>query len=454
MKIIDIFRANKIKTIDIYTTKDIVVKGWIISNRGNEKIRFIELNDGSTFDNIQVVVTKNISEISDGRMGAAVEVKGKIKLTPDRPQPFELVAEDISILKNTDLDYPIQKKEMTREMLRDIPHLRHRTQLFRAVMRIRSTLAQEIHNFFSKKDFLLCSSPIFTSNDGEGAGEVFLITDSQGKKDFFNRQAFLTVTGQLHAESYALGFGNVYTFGPTFRAENSNTQRHAAEFWMLEPEMAFYDLNMNINLADEMLKQVIGNTIKKHPSEFKFLDENIEKGLLDKLNNFLNNDLQRVEYRDAIEILKKVVEKDPKKFEFTDIKFGVDLASEHERYLSEEHFKAPIAVINYPKEIKAFYMYQNPDNETVAAFDLLVPGIGELIGGSQRETNYDKLLKRINELKINQEDLQWYLDLRRFGDSMSSGFGLGFERLIMFVTGVQNIRDTIPFPRTPGTIRM
>ncbi|WP_338044346.1 asparagine--tRNA ligase [Mycoplasma nasistruthionis] len=349
-------------------------------------------------------------------------------------------------------DYPIQGQEINLETLREIPHLRHRTNLLRSVMLIRSTLAQEVHKYFIARDFHWMASPIFTSNDGEGAGETFLVSDKNTNNAFFgkNKKATLGVTGQLHGESYAIGMNKIYTFGPTFRAENSNTKKHLAEFWMIEPEVAFYDLKQIIELADDLLKVVIRNTIAKHPFEFKYLTENYKPDLLQNLEIFLENKVKTLDYSEAISKLAEVKEI----FENKDIKFGLDLGTEHERYLTEVIYKSPVAVINFPKDFKAFYMYQNDDNKTVAAFDLLVPGIGELIGGSQRESNYDKLLKRIHELNIDADDLQWYLDLRRFGHMQSSGFGIGFERLVMYVTGIDNIRDAIPYPRTPGNIKM
>ncbi len=429
------------------------IKGWITANRGNKKIRFVAVNDGSTFANLQIVAKADMGvdlELVDkARMGASVIVKGTLLHTPEGKQLAELVAEGFEILKNTDEDFPLQKNGISREVLREVPHLRHRTNLFRATMRVRSTLAQEIHAHFASKDYLLAASPIITGNDGEGAGEAFVV-DDESKDAFFGKKATLGVTGQLHAEAYANGFGGVYTFAPTFRAENSHTQRHAAEFWMVEPEVAFADLQEIIGIADEMLKTIITKTMEKHPEEFAFLEKFVAPGLHEKLQSYLGQKLTIMDYSEAIEELKKVSDR----FDEKDIKFGIDLATEHEKYIAEELVKGPVAVTNYPKEIKAFYMFQNEDDKTVAAFDLLVPGIGELIGGSQRECDYDKLVTRINEMGIDQEDLQWYLDLRRFGQGMSAGFGLGFERLVMYVTGVENIRDSIAFPRTPGKLMM
>ncbi|RBI34797.1 asparagine--tRNA ligase [Metamycoplasma hominis] len=431
---------------------ELTIEGWIISNRGNDKIRFITINDGSTIANMQLVVKGELAskkEISEIAMGSAVSVIGKLHLTPEAMQPFELSVSKFLYINNPQEDFPIQKKETSLDFLREIPQLRHRTSLFRAIMLIRNSLMFEIHKYFQSKGFLNLSSPIITSNDGEGAGETLLV-DDESKDYFFKQKAFLGVTGQLHAESYAEGFKKVYTFGPTFRAENSHTSRHLAEFWMMEPEVAFCDLKGIIEITDDMLKNVIANTLKNYPEEMKYLDSLQNNKLIESLNNFINKKLTIIEYKDVVENLKNYVDK----FEEKDIFFGMDLASEHEKFLAENIVKGPVAVINYPKDIKAFYMYQNDDGKTVAAFDLLVPGIGELVGGSQRENRYQKLVDRINELKITQETLQWYLDLRRFGYAPSSGFGLGFERLVMYVTGTSNIRDVIPFPRVAGSIKM
>lgn len=431
---------------------ELTIEGWIISNRGNDKIRFITINDGSTIANMQLVVKGDLAskkEISEIAIGSAVSVIGKLHLTPEAMQPFELSVSKFLYINNPQEDFPIQKKETSLDFLREIPQLRHRTSLFRAIMLIRNSLMFEIHKYFQSKGFLNLSSPIITSNDGEGAGETLLV-DDESKDYFFKQKAFLGVTGQLHAESYAEGFKKVYTFGPTFRAENSHTSRHLAEFWMMEPEVAFCDLKGIIEITDDMLKNVIANTLKNYPEEMKYLDSLQNNKLIESLNNFINKKLTIIEYKDVVENLKNYVDK----FEEKDIFFGMDLASEHEKFLAENIIKGPVAVINYPKDIKAFYMYQNDDGKTVAAFDLLVPGIGELVGGSQRENRYQKLVDRINELKITQETLQWYLDLRRFGYAPSSGFGLGFERLVMYVTGTSNIRDVIPFPRVAGSIKM
>lgn len=448
-------KINNLTIKDLYETKDfsqisfLNIHGWVISNRNYEKISFITINDGSTFNDLQIVVKNPDQTIQKIKLGTAINVEGKLILTPNKIQKFEISSDKIIVLKEASDDYLIQKNEISLETLREYPHLRHRTKLFRAIMRVRSTLALEIHNFFNKHNFLYMNSPIITSNDGEGAGETFQVINDNDNS-FFSKPANLCVTGQLHAEAYALGFEKVYTFGPTFRAENSHTQRHMAEFWMIEPEVAFYNLKDIINLAVKMLKNVIKSTIDKLKPEFLFLDKVNNNQLLSRLNNFINQDLKIIDYEDALKLLNEV----KNQFENQELTFGVDLGIEHEKYLCEKKFNRPVAIINYPKEIKAFYMYQNDDQKTVAAFDLLVPGVGELIGGSQRETNYDKLKNRIKELNIDENDLQWYLDLRRFGDASSSGFGVGFERLIMYVTGVENIRDTIPFPRTVNNLRM
>ena len=428
---------------------NVTIKGWVISNRGNKKIKFVTINDGSTFENLQVVVKGEIiADIDSARIGSAVQIEGEIKLTPDAKQPMELIANSASILKNTDEDYPLQKNGINRETLRNIPHLRHRTNLFRAVMRIRSTLTQEVHAFFAAKDYLNVAAPIITGIDGEGAGEAFNVDSPDG--NFFGRQATLGVTGQLHAESYAVGFGGVYTFAPTFRAENSHTQKHAAEFWMIEPEVAFEGKEFGISLADDLIKTVIKNTLAKHQPEFDFLVKFVDETLVERLNAFVEKGVQTITYSDAIVKLQEVADR----FDEKDIFFGLDLATEHEKYIAEELFKGPVAVTDYPQEIKAFYMKLNEDGKTVGAFDILVPGIGELVGGSERETDYDKIVARTLSQGISQEEAQWYLDLRRFGQAQSVGFGVGFERLVMFVTGIENIRDTIPYPRTPNNLKM
>lgn len=436
---------------DIKHGQDFEIQGWVQNNRGNEKIKFLALTDGSTVDTLQLVIkSENIKRFNLDKinLGSSIKVKGKLLLTPTAPQPIELAVDDLILINNTDEDFPIQKKETTLDFLREIPHLRHRTNLFRAIMIIRNALLFEIHSYFQKHDFLNIAAPIITSNDGEGAGETLIVDSSEG--DFFKQKSFLGVTGQLHAEAYAAGFKKVYTFAPTFRAENSHTTKHLAEFWMIEPEVAFYELNDIIPFADNLLKTVISNVIKKYPSEMKLLDSLKDNNLITTLKKYISTPLKIMEYKEAI----KILEKHKKEFEEQNIFFGMDLGSEHEKFIAEKVVTGPVAMINYPKDIKAFYMYQNDDKKTVAAFDLLVPGIGEIIGGSQRESRYELLVQRLKELKIKQEPLQWYLDLRKYGYAPSSGFGIGFERLVMYVTGVANIRDVIPFPRTPGNIKM
>lgn len=436
---------------DIKHGQDFEIQGWVQNNRGNEKIKFLALTDGSTVDTLQLVIkSENIKKFNLDKinLGSSIKVKGKLLLTPTAPQPIELAVDDLILINNTDEDFPIQKKETTLDFLREIPHLRHRTNLFRAIMIIRNALLFEIHSYFQKHDFLNIAAPIITSNDGEGAGETLIVDSSEG--DFFKQKSFLGVTGQLHAEAYAAGFKKVYTFAPTFRAENSHTTKHLAEFWMIEPEVAFYELNDIIPFADNLLKTVISNVIKKYPSEMKLLDSLKDNNLITTLKKYISTPLKIMEYKEAI----KILEKHKKEFEEQNIFFGMDLGSEHEKFIAEKVVNGPVAMINYPKDIKAFYMYQNDDKKTVAAFDLLVPGIGEIIGGSQRESRYELLVQRLKELKIKQEPLQWYLDLRKYGYASSSGFGIGFERLVMYVTGVANIRDVIPFPRTPGNIKM
>lgn len=436
---------------DIKHGQDFEIQGWVQNNRGNEKIKFLALTDGSTVDTLQLVIkSENIKRFNLDKinLGSSIKVKGKLLLTPTAPQPIELAVDDLILINNTDEDFPIQKKETTLDFLREIPHLRHRTNLFRAIMIIRNALLFEIHSYFQKHDFLNIAAPIITSNDGEGAGETLIVDSSEG--DFFKQKSFLGVTGQLHAEAYAAGFKKVYTFAPTFRAENSHTTKHLAEFWMIEPEVAFYELNDIIPFADNLLKTAISNVIKKYPSEMKLLDSLKDNNLITTLKKYISTPLKIMEYKEAI----KILEKHKKEFEEQNIFFGMDLGSEHEKFIAEKVVNGPVAMINYPKDIKAFYMYQNDDKKTVAAFDLLVPGIGEIIGGSQRESRYELLVQRLKELKIKQEPLQWYLDLRKYGYAPSSGFGIGFERLVMYVTGVANIRDVIPFPRTPGNIKM
>ncbi|MCT4597543.1 MAG: asparagine--tRNA ligase [Vallitalea sp.] len=442
-----------------YVDKEITVAGWIRSVRASKAFGFIVLNDGTFFDNLQVVIDgelENFAEISKLNVGSAIIVKGKFIETKGAKQPFEIQATSVEIEGTSSPDYPLQKKRHTFEYLRSISHLRPRTNTFSAVFRIRSIVAHAIHQFFMDKGFVYIHTPILTGSDCEGAGEMFRVStldfnnipkDEDGKidvkEDFFGKETNLTVSGQLNAETYAMAFRNVYTFGPTFRAENSNTPRHAAEFWMIEPEMAFADLEDDMNVAEEMIKFIISYVKEKAPEEMEFFNKFIDKGLLERLNNVLNNEFARITYTEAI----KILEESEEKFEYP-VSWGCDLQTEHERYITEKVFKKPVFVTDYPKDIKAFYMKMNDDNKTVAAMDLLVPGVGEIIGGSQREDNYEKMIARMKELDLNEEDYWWYLDLRKFGGTRHAGFGLGFERVIMYITGMSNIRDVIPFPRT------
>ena len=451
----DLFR-NKEK----YDGKEITVSGWIRTLRDSKTFGFIELNDGSFFKNLQIVFNDtldNFKEVSKLTISSSIIVTGKLFITENAKQPFEVQASKIEIFNVSDQDYPLQKKRHSVEYLRTIAHLRPRTNTFSAVFRVRSILSYAIHKFFQERNFVYVHSPILTSSDAEGAGEMFRVTTldlenvpktKDGKvddsKDFFGRPAHLTVSGQLDVETYAFAFRNVYTFGPTFRAENSNTVKHASEFWMIEPEICFADLNDDMNLAEDMVKYIISYVIEKAPEEMEFFDKFISNGLLERLNHVVNSDFGRITYTDAIKELEKVNDK----FEFP-VEWGSDIQTEHERYLSEVVFGKPVFVTDYPKEIKAFYMKQNDDGKTVAATDLLVPGIGELIGGSQREDVIEKLKTRMKELVLKEEDYWWYLDLRRFGSAPHAGFGLGFERMMMYLTGMANIRDVIPFPRTP-----
>lgn len=443
-----------------YDNKEILICGWVRSIRSNNNIGFIELNDGSMLKNIQIVIENNLenySEVCSSPISSTISVKGKVILTPENKQPFEIKALNIFIEGKSNQDYPLQKKKHTFEYLRTIGHLRPRTNTFLSVFRIRSVISYAIHSYFKEQGYEYIHSPIITTSDCEGAGEMFKVTtldlkDVEKKdnkevdfsKDFFGKLANLTVSGQLEAEIMALALGKVYTFGPTFRAENSNTSRHAAEFWMIEPEAAFLELFGAMDLAESMLKYVVNVVLNECKQELEFLNNFIDKGLIDRLNNVKNSTFERIEYTEAIEILLK----SNKKFEF-EVKWGVDLQSEHERYLTENHFKKPIFLYNYPKEIKAFYMRLNDDQKTVASFDCLVPGIGEIIGGSQREERYTVLENRIKECGLPIENYWWYLDLRKYGETKHSGFGLGLERLVMYITGMSNIRDVIPFPRTP-----
>ena len=443
-----------------YANKEVTLGGWIRTMRVSKNFGFIELNDGSFFKNIQIVFEadklSNYEEISKQNVGAALIVKGLLVETPEAKQPFEIKATEIEVEGTSTPDYPLQKKRHSVEFLREIAYLRPRTNLFSATFRVRSLIAMAIHEFFQSKGFVYAHTPIITGSDCEGAGEMFRVTTldlenlprtEDGKidysKDFFGKETNLTVSGQLSAETFAMAFRNIYTFGPTFRAENSNTTRHAAEFWMIEPEMAFADLNDNMEIAEEMLKYIIQYVLDNAPEEMEFFNNFVDKGLLERLDNILNNEFGRVTYTEAVDLLKK----SGHEFEFP-VEWGIDLQTEHERYLTEQIFKKPVFVTDYPVEIKAFYMRLNDDKKTVAAMDLLVPGVGEIIGGSQREERLDILEARMDELGLKREDYWWYLDLRKYGGTRHAGFGLGFERAVMYLTGVGNIRDVLPYPRT------
>ena len=443
-----------------YANKEVTLGGWIRTMRVSKNFGFIELNDGSFFKNIQIVFeadkVSNYEEISKQNVGAALIVKGLLVETPEAKQPFEIKATEIEVEGTSTPDYPLQKKRHSVEFLREIAYLRPRTNLFSATFRVRSLIAMAIHEFFQNKGFVYAHTPIITGSDCEGAGEMFRVTTldlenlprtEDGKidysKDFFGKETNLTVSGQLSAETFAMAFRNIYTFGPTFRAENSNTTRHAAEFWMIEPEMAFADLNDNMEIAEEMLKYIIQYVLDHAPEEMEFFNNFVDKGLLERLDNILNNEFGRVTYTEAVDLLLK----SGHEFEFP-VEWGIDLQTEHERYLTEQIFKKPVFVTDYPVEIKAFYMRLNDDKKTVAAMDLLVPGVGEIIGGSQREERLDILEARMDELGLKREDYWWYLDLRKYGGTRHAGFGLGFERAVMYLTGVGNIRDVLPYPRT------
>jgi asparaginyl-tRNA synthetase len=453
----EIFR-NKEK----YSNTKVNISGWVRTVRASKNFGFIEMNDGSFFKNVQIVFEDsldNFKEVSKLPISSSISVQGTVALTPETKQPFEIKADKVIIEGMSNSDYPLQKKRHSLEYLRTIAHLRPRSNTFSAVFRVRSLAAYAIHKFFQEQNFVYAHTPIITCSDAEGAGEMFKVTtlnfenlpkNEEGKvdytKDFFSKSAGLTVSGQLSAETFALAFRNVYTFGPTFRAENSNTSRHAAEFWMIEPEMAFADLDDDMEVAEAMVKYIINYVMENAPEEMEFFNNFIDKGLFERLKNVVSNDFGRVTYTEAVEILKNSGEQ----FEYP-VEWGIDLQTEHERYLTEKVFKKPIFVTGYPKDIKAFYMRMNDDNKTVAAADLLVPGIGEIIGGSQREERLEKLEKRMEELGLKKEDYWWYLELRKYGETKHSGFGLGFERMIMYITGMSNIRDVIPFPRTTGS---
>ena len=439
--------------------KEVKLEGWIRTIRDSKNFGFIELNDGTYLKNVQIVFENNLSNFEEVRKystGSAITVTGNLILTPESKQAFEIKASEIVMEAISDPNYPLQKKRHTMEYLRTIAHLRPRTNTFSAVFRVRSLASYAIHKFFNDRGFVYAHPPIITASDAEGAGEMFRVTTLDldnvekvdGKadytKDFFGKSANLTVSGQLEAEIFALAFKKTYTFGPTFRAENSNTARHASEFWMIEPEIAFADINDNMQLAEDMVKFVVNYVLENAKEEMQFFNSFVEKGLLEKLNNVVNSEFGRISYTDAIDILME----NNDKFEYP-VKWGTDIQTEHERYLSEKVFKRPVFVVNYPKDIKAFYMRMNEDDKTVAAMDLLVPGIGELIGGSQREERLDFLEKRMDEMGVHKDEMWWYLELRKYGGVKHAGYGLGFERLIMYLTGMSNIRDVIPFPRTP-----
>lgn len=456
IEIRELFR-NKEK----YGDQEVVVHGWVRGNRSSNQFGFLSINDGTFFTPLQVVYEAdnlaNFTEISKVHLAAGVTVRGTLALTPEAKQPFEIKAKEIVVEADSQSDYPLQKKRHTMEFMREIAHLRPRSNTFSAVYRVRSIVAYAIHKFFQEQNFVYVHAPIITGSDAEGAGEMFQVTTldpdnlprtEDGKidysQDFFGKETNLTVSGQLEAEAFALAFRNVYTFGPTFRAENSNTARHASEFWMIEPEIAFADLQDDMDLAEAMVKYIITYTLEHAPEEMNFFNQFIDKGLLERLDHIVNSSFERVTYTEAVEILQK----SGKEFQYP-VEWGLELQTEHERYLTEEVYKKPIFVTDYPKDCKAFYMRLNDDGKTVAACDMLVPGVGEIIGGSQREERLDVMEARMKELGISENGYEWYLDLRRYGGVKHAGYGLGFERMIMYLTGMSNIRDVLPFPRTP-----
>ncbi|MFT4145307.1 MAG: asparagine--tRNA ligase [Mobilitalea sp.] len=459
MNLIDIRELYRNK--EQYIGKTVEIGGWVRSIRDSKTFGFIVVNDGTYFETLQVVyhdALDNFATISKLNVGSAIIIKGELVATPQAKQPFEIQAQEIIVEGTSTADYPLQKKRHTLEFLRTMTHLRARTNTFQAVFRVRSLIAYAIHQYFQDRDFVYVHTPIITGSDCEGAGEMFRVTTldlnnlpktKEGEidktQDFFGKETNLTVSGQLNGETYAMAFKNIYTFGPTFRAENSNTTRHAAEFWMIEPEIAFADLQDDMAMAEGMLKYVINYVLEHAPEEMQFFNQFIDQGLLERLQNVVSSEFGHVTYTEAIEILTK----NNDNFDYK-VTWGCDLQTEHERYLTEQVFKKPVFVTDYPKDIKAFYMKMNDDNKTVAAMDLLVPGIGEIIGGSQREDDYDKLVKRMEEMKLNAEDYEFYLDLRKYGSARHAGFGLGFERTVMYLTGMGNIRDVVPFPRTVG----
>ena len=453
------------KNTAAYADQVVEVGGWVRNRRPSKQFGFIVLNDGTYFTPVQIVYNDtlpNFQEISKINIGAALIIKGRVVLTPDSKQPFEIQAETIDVEGASTGDYPLQPKRHTMEFLRTITHLRPRTNTFQAVFRVRSLAAMAIHQFFQDRDFVYVHTPLITGSDCEGAGEMFQVTTldlqnvpktEDGKvdfsQDFYGKPTNLTVSGQLNGETFAMAFRNIYTFGPTFRAENSNTTRHAAEFWMIEPEMAFADLQDLMRVEEDMIKYIISYVLEHAPEEMEFFNQFMDKGLLDRLNNVLSNDFGRITYTEAVELLQKHNDQ----FDYP-VSWGCDLQTEHERYLTEQVFKKPVFVTDYPKDIKAFYMKLNPDGKTVAAVDCLVPGVGEITGGSQREDNYDVLADRITQLGMKPEDYGFYMDLRKYGSARHAGFGLGFERMVMYLTGIGNIRDAIPFPRTVGNCEL
>lgn len=453
------------KDTDKYIGTTVKVAGWVRNNRNSKNVGFLIVNDGTYFTPLQVVYsadTKDFEKLGNLNVGTAVIAEGKLVATPDAKQPFELQATSVEVEGESTPDYPLQKKRHSMEFLRTIPHLRARTNTFEAVFKVRSLAAYAIHKFFQERNFVYVHTPLITGSDAEGAGEMFQVTTldlndvpktDDGKvdytKDFFGKETNLTVSGQLNGETFAQAFKNIYTFGPTFRAEDSNTTRHAAEFWMIEPEIAFADLEDDMELAESMLKYIINYVLENAPAEMEFFNNFVDKGLIERLHNVVDNDFARVTYTEAVDILMKHNDK----FDYK-VSWGTDLQTEHERYLTEQIYKRPVFVTDYPKEIKAFYMKLNPDGKTVAAVDCLVPGIGEIIGGSQREDDFDLLKKRMDELGMDESQYDFYLDLRKYGSTRHAGFGLGFERCVMYLTGMGNIRDVIPFPRTVGNCEL
>ena len=457
----DIKLKELFRNTDKYADNEVVVRGWIRNNRNSNAFGFIELNDGSFFKPVQVVYEAkdlpNFEEISKARLASALCVRGKLVLTPEAKQPFEIKATEIKVEADSAADYPLQNKRHSMEFLREIAYLRPRSNTFSAVFRVRSLISYAIHRFFQEQGFVYVHTPIITGSDAEGAGEMFQVTTLDPaapprtedgavdySEDFFGKKTSLTVSGQLEGEAFAMAFRNIYTFGPTFRAENSNTTRHASEFWMIEPEMAFAELEDNMDMAEAMVKYIISYVCEEAPEEMQFFNSFIDKGLLARLDNIVSNEFARITYTEAVELLKK----SKKEFQYP-VEWGMDLQTEHERYITEEVYKKPVFVTDYPKDIKAFYMRLNDDGKTVAGCDLLVPGIGEIIGGSQREERLDILKSRMAEMGVEDEGYEWYLNLRRYGGCKHSGYGLGFERMVMYLTGMGNIRDVLPFPRTP-----